>query len=315
VYGASGALGSAIVRRLSEEGLQVKAAVHKINDRLRSAVPSQVELLEVDVLDRQAVLESSRGAAVLYHTVNVSYQNWESFMPAALDNVLSAAEQNGANLLFPGNVYGYGRLGGKAVTEEQPLAATSKKGRIRNQLEHKIMEAHQAGKIKAVIPRFPDFYGPNVTNRIFGTIFLAAISGKKASWIGKLDVAHDLVFIDDAAKACVLLALTKKAYGNSWHVPGPGPLTGRRFIEMVFEAAGEGQPKIGVIGSVLMHLVGLGSADAREMAEMMYEFEEPLMLDGGKFSREFPDFKFTPHHEAISTTVQWFRQNPAISVA
>ena len=34
-------------------------------------------------------------------------------------------------------------------------------------------------------------------------IFEAALAGKKASWLGKLDVPHDLVYIHDAAAACV----------------------------------------------------------------------------------------------------------------
>lgn len=131
-------------------------------------------------------------------------------MPAALRNVLSAAEQNGANILFPGNVYGYGKLGGKSATEEHPLSATSKKGRIRNELEHRLMEAHRTGKTKVVIPHFPDFYRPNFTNRLFGGMFVAALSGKKAQWIGKLDVPHDLVFVDDAARACILLGLKER---------------------------------------------------------------------------------------------------------
>lgn len=84
---------------------------------------------------------------------------------------------------------------------------------------------------------------------------------------------------------------------------------------MIFEAAAKGEAKIGVVGGGLLHLAGLGSTDAREMSELMYEFEEPLLLDGTKFLQEFPDFKFTPHEEAMETTLQWFQQHHAAADA
>jgi hypothetical protein len=40
------------------------------------------------------------------------------------------------------------------------------------------MDAHNNGKLKTVIPRFPDYYGPNVTNNLMKPIFMAALSGE-----------------------------------------------------------------------------------------------------------------------------------------
>jgi nucleoside-diphosphate-sugar epimerase len=96
-----------------------------------------------------------------------------------------------------------------------------------------------------VIPRFPDYYGPNVTNNLMKPIFTAAVSGEKASWIGNLDVRHDFVFIGDAALACIMLGETASSYGEVWHVPG-APITSREFIDLAFKAAGM-KPNIGLL--------------------------------------------------------------------
>ena len=168
------------------------------------------------------------------------------------------------------------------------------------------MDAHQSGDVRVVIPRFPDYYGPNVTNRLVAPIFEAALAGKKASWLGRLDVPHDLVYIHDAAAACVLLGATDSAYGQAWHVPGAGPVTGREFIKMAFKASGK-KPNIGLMGRGFFRFFGLFVPDAREMLELLYEFEAPLVLDGSKFARAFPSFKFTPHENAVSQTFEWFR--------
>ena len=90
-------------------------------------------------------------------------------------------------------------------------------------------------------------------------------------------------------------------------MPGAGPLTGRRFIEMAFEAT-DTNPDIGVLGRGFLKLVGLFAPDARELIELMYEFEEPLVLDGSRFASAFTSFQYTPHEEGIRHTVEWFRQ-------
>jgi nucleoside-diphosphate-sugar epimerase len=290
-----------------EEGRQVRAVVHRVDNRSRSVIPSPAEIVAGDALNAASVQQLSKDASTIYHTVNVPYQKWDEVMPVVTDNILSAAKEVGAKVVFPGNVYGYGRFGGKPATEEHPPSAITKKGKLRIELENRLMEAHRAGRTKVVIPRFPDFYGPNVTNRLFGGIFIAAISGKKGNWIGKLDVPHDLVYIDDAARACVLLGSKEQTYGQVWHVPGAGPITGRKFIENAFQAAGK-KPDIGVLGGGLVRIAGIVSADARQVTELLYEFEEPLLLDGSKFSREFPDFKFTSYEEGIRLTVEWFQK-------
>ena len=306
VFGAVGALGVAIVSRLTTEGKPVRAVVRDA-DRARQVLPQSADITVGDASSIESVRMACRDAWLIYHCVNVPYSKWTEVMPSVTDNILASAREAKARLIFPGNVYGYGPFHMIPATEDHPLAATSKKGQLRNTMERKLMDAHQAGEVRVVIPRFPDYYGPNVTNKLIAPIFEAALASKKASWPGKLDVPHDLVYIDDAAAACVLLGTTDSAYGQVWHVPGAGPLTGRRFIEMAFKVAGM-KPKVGAMGRSFFRFVGLFAPDARELIELMYEFEDPLVLDGSKFARAFPSFKYTPHEDAIRQTVEWFRQ-------
>ena len=137
-------------------------------------------------------------------------------------------------------------------------------------------------------------------------IFRAVVDGKKASWLGALDAPHDLVYIDDAAKACCLLGANPKAYGQAWHVPGAGPLTGKEFVEMAFKGVGTK----GKIGCMHGGLLGRFSPVVREMSDFMYLYKMPLVLDGAKFADAFPAFQYTPHDEAIRYTCAWYGQHP-----
>jgi nucleoside-diphosphate-sugar epimerase len=203
-------------------------------------------------------------------------------------------------------VYGYGPLRRIPATEEHPLDAATRKGRLRNVLERTLWDAHERGEVPVVIPRFPDFYGPNVWNTPGQLVFARVTAGKRARWPGRLDVLHDLVFIDDAAAAAVLLGSAEAAAGRVWHVPGAGPLTGRELVELACAAAGE-PARAQALGAFLLRLAGVFDPNPRELVELLYEWEEPLVLDGSRLAQAFPSVAYTPHEEAVRRTVQWFR--------
>ena len=307
VMGAAGALGSAIVRKLTADEKPVRAVVRDVQ-RARRVLPPSADIMVGDAAGAENVRLVCRDAVVIYHCVNVPYQHRAAVMPGITDNILAAARESGARLVFPGNVSGYGPFRTLPATEDHPLAATSKKGQIRNVIERKLIDANLMADVNVVIPRFPEYYGPNVNNRLMSPIFQAALEGRRAAWPGKLDVPHDLIYVDDAAAACCLLGSTESAYGQVWHVPGAGPITGEQFIGMAFDAAGT-KANMRAMGRGYFRLRGLFGSVAREMIELIYEFEQPMILDGSKFHCAFPSFRYTTHEHAIRQTGNWYGQH------
>ncbi len=306
VLGAGGALGSAIVRGLSAAGEDV-VAVLRNTSRGINVFSDSVPVRRVDARQAHQVSFAVHDADIVYHCLNVPYRDWQRLMPTITSNVLQAACTREATLVFIGNVYGYGPLGDAPVSESYPLRAASRKGVLRNQLEQTLRKAHREGRIQLVLPRFPDYYGPNVTNRLFGPIFQAALRGGKAFWPGRLDVPHALIPVEDAAQACIHLSQVPEARGETWHVPGPPALTGGQFLELVYASAGR-KPRYGGISKMALRAIGIVSSDARELVELQYQFTSPLLMDGRKFSDAFAQIRFTPHEVAIRETLQWFRE-------
>ena len=307
VFGANGALGSAIVRALVADGVPVRSVVDD-EDEAREVLPPGTAIVHGDATDPDGARRACRGATIIYHCVNVAQVQWLELMPHMHEVIIQAARESRALVVFPGNVMGYGPFQQLPAKEDRPLAAESQKGRLRNAMDQRLMKAHEEGEISAVIPRFPDLYGPNVTNPQMSPLFRSAISGKTGTWPGRLDVPHDFLYVDDAARACVLLASTPDTHGEVWHLPGPGPLTGRLFIEMVFEAGGN-RPKPRALGRTLFRFFGALIPNAGEMNEILYLYEEPMLLDGSKFSAAFPSFTYTLHREGIRRTLEWFREH------
>ena len=58
-----------------------------------------------------------------------------------------------------------------------------------------------------------------------------------------------------------------------------------------------------------MWMGGLFIPEAKETVEMMYEFEQPFIVDSNKFEDTF-GMQATPMREAIKETVVWYRSHP-----
>ena len=302
VFGARGGVGSALVRELLARDKRVRAVIHSG----RGSFPEGVEVVRGDATDAASTREASRGAAVVYHAVNVPYPQWQEKLPRILKVTSEAAAHAGARLIYADNLYMYGRVDGP-MTEETPYEPVSRKGALRARLADELMAAHRDGRMRAAIGRASDFYGPGPLNAVAGErLFGAVLEGKKAMWVGDLDAPHTLTYVEDFAKALVTLAEREEAIGEVWHVPSPEPITGRQFIEFVFDEARR-PPRFGTYNRMMMFLGGLFSSEVREFREMLYQFESPFVLDGSKYARVFGDVVPTPYREGIARTLQWYR--------
>lgn len=305
VLGAGGSIGNAVARMAAAQGHTVRA-VARDPAHLRD-LPPGVEPHRADVQDLAATISACTGADVVVHAVNVPYQAWEDTVPRIAANVRGAAEAAGAILAFPGNVYPYGLPQRNPVREDHPLAATTVKGRIRAEIEREYLAAHAAGKLRLVLPRYPDFYGPNVLNALLAPIFDGAISGKGCRWPIDADLPHEFILIEDAANAMIRLVDTPAAHGIPIHVPGPGTIPPREFIRLAY-AAGGNPVKLQVFGRGAWRLAGAFNPEVRGAYEMAYLFETPLVLGGSRYDSLVGEARpATPYPEGIRRTVEWFR--------
>jgi nucleoside-diphosphate-sugar epimerase len=305
VFGATGALGQALTLRLIAEGMPVRA-VARNTERANELLPETVEIVAGEATDVASVQAACHDAAVIYNCVYVVSRDWRT----VTENFTAAARDNGARLVFPTNIHPYGPLQQVPATEEHPLTAVSQRGKLRIEMEQQLLDAQQAGDLQVVLPRMAALYGPTIRDGFLAMIFESALHKQKAWWYGSLDMPYDLLCTDDAAMACLLLGTSEGTSGQVWHVPGAGPLTGREFITQVYVAAGV-PPDMGTRGRGTFKALGLISPPARAMLEVLYEFEQPLVMDGSKFANTFPDFAYTAHEEAIRETLSFFKERGA----
>jgi nucleoside-diphosphate-sugar epimerase len=310
VLGSTGSLGSAIVNELTSSGKPVRALVRSpTKARKVFTNPDRVDLVEGSVEDIRTLEKAFDGVELFHNCINAPYSNW-SALPEIHGRIVDAASKAKARMVFPGNVYIYGHSQTEKVREDHPRNPCSSKGRMRLELEDSFMRLSREAVVPCVIVRFPDYYGPNAASVADG-IFRSALNNKKARWYGRLDAEYEFIFISDAAKAMVVASERPDAVSKDFNVPGPEPIRVRDWVGLVFEQAGF-EPKMTGTSRMFVRLAGLFNGTARAFAEMQYLTEEPLILDGSKFSNFFGmKYPTRSYEDGIRETLAWLRKVPA----
>ena len=305
VFGA-GQVGRVLAAVLAGRGLSVRVLSRHRPPELADGIDWRA----ADATDPDAASDAAKGAAVVYQCLNAPYTQWPELFPPLQRGVLAAAETSGALLVVLENLYGYGPTGGKPMTEDLPLAATTVKGTTRAAMTAELLAAAKAGRVRFAIGRASDFFGPDVTGgstlgeRVFGN----ALAGRRADFIGNPDLPHTYSYVPDIAAGLATLGTDPRAEGQVWHLPGPPTGTTRALLDLV--AADVGHP-VGIRGlpKLAVRALALVNPMLRGLAEMSYEFDEPFVLDTSKYESAFGTAG-TPLAAAIAATVAWYRTRP-----
>lgn len=304
VLGASGAIGSSVVRELASRGFRVRA----VNRSGKVPDLPGVEAHQGDITSTAGAEVACTGAEVVYHCAAPAYDRWVQEFPRLTESVRVGAAASGAKLVLADNLYMYGPVS-TPMTEDLPSAAQNPKGRVRAEMAESLLAAHRTGELRVAIGRASDYYGPGGINTTVGaTMFEAALRGKPARWVGSLDQPHSLSYLPDIAKGLVLLGDDLRADGQAWHLPVAEPLTGKQFGDLIFATLGRPGKTVG-LGQGLQRAIGLVNPIVRSLGETWYQRDRPFVVDTSKFTRTFGPFDVTPHALAIAVTLDWYREN------
>ena len=297
----TGAVGLATLDALLRRG----ETVRMVNRSGSAPVPDRVEVIGGDAADPRFTIDVTRGAQVVYQTLNPPYSRWLEQFPALQAGVLAAAETHGARLVSMENVYMYGRPAGRPLTENRDYAAHTKKGKLRGRMAQELLEAHQAGRVAVAIGRASDYFGPRggAQSNLGDRVFPAALAGKTASVLGDPDQPHTYTYIPDIGEGLAVLGEHPDALGQVWHLPNDADTrTTRQLCHLVFQQAGRSPARLRQVPPLLLRLAGLTNPTVRELLEMRYQFAEPFIVDSTKINDAF-HVQATPIEQAVGDTL------------
>ncbi len=291
VLGAKGRFGNAAARAFAEAGWQVTAFARNWD----KAPAAPIQTLEGDARDPATLAAACQGVDVIVNALNPLYENWvRDLMPMA-QAVIAAAKASGATVIIPGNVYNYGAEGPELWTETTPWHPTTRKGRLRVEMEN----AFRNAGVRTIVLRGGDFITGGMTTNWFEAHIAKASRKGRTMYPGPRDRIHAWAYLPDMARAAVQLAERREQFAAFEEFGFDGyTLTGAELIDEIARATGKTQ-KVSAMPWPLLRLLGLFNRRMREVSEMQYLWNIPHRMDGRKLERTLPDFRQTPVAEAM----------------
>lgn len=318
--GASGFVGSAVARKLLDEGFAVRALVRKSSNRANlEDIP--LDVLEGDIRDATLVEKAMQGARYVFH-VAADYRLWapdpEEIIQtntAGTRAIMNAAQKAGVERVVYTSSVATLRLAddGTPSDETMPLDAENAIGAYKKSkvLAERLVERMIATEnLPAVIVNPSTPIGPrDVRPTPTGRIVVEAAVGRMPAYV---ETGLNLVHVDDVADGHVA-ALKKGRIGERYILGGQDMTLGQMLAEIAL-LAGRRAPTI-MLPRTLVYPIAYGA----ELAARMTGREPFATVDGlrmakykmffssAKAEREL-GYRSRPAREALAEAFDWFQR-------
>lgn len=290
ILGANGTIGVALAKELINYSTDITLV-----SRNPKKVNQTDKLLPLDLTIKEDVEKAIKDADLVYVTIGFPYNTkvWRQNWIPLISNIIEFCIKYKVKLVFFDNIYAIGKDHVHHISEDSPFRPSSKKGTIRAEVDRIILKNIEAGKLKAIIARAPDFFGGTSKENsiIMNLVYERLKKGKKAQWFCHANKIHSFGFVPDLAKGTAMLGNTESAYNQIWNLPTSlEKTTGKKWIEM-FASEMQQKPTFTILPNWILKAIGVFVPIMKELAEMNYQFDRDYFFD----SRKFNDyFNFTP---------------------
>jgi dihydroflavonol-4-reductase len=323
VSGASGFIGSAVVRQLVADGRRVRALVEpSASTRNLDDLPAaQVERVSVDVCDYEGMARALEGASTYYHLAAI-YKLWlpdpsliyRVNVEGTTTSLLAASAAGVEKVVYTSSIAAVGLRPSGAPSDETVefnLHDVANEYILTKMLSERIaLSFAKTLPIVVVNPAFP--FGPrDLAPTPTGKIVLSILRGELPATSPGGFCAVD---VDDVAAAHVA-AETKGRVGERY-ILGDHNVTLHDFVHLVAQIAGVKAPSLRLPG-----WLGAGAAVGLELWSDYVSHEEPratyrsvaylqrrAFFDSSKARREL-GLGSRPLEQSIERAVRWFRDS------
>lgn len=322
VTGASGFIGSAVLRRLLEAGHEVRALVRPQSDR-RNLAGLRCEVVTGDLANAASLEAAAGGCDALFH-VAADYRLWvpdpESIYRTNVEGTRSlmraALHGRVKRVVYTSSVATLGLIpDGSPADEDTPSRLGDMIGHYKRSkflAEDAVRRLVREEGLPAVIVNPSAPLGPrDVRPTPTGRMIVQAASGKMPAYV---DTGLNVVHVDDVAEGHVLAHARGRA--GERYILGGENMSLQQILQEVARLTGRSPPGIRLPHDIVLPVAYLAEAVAR-----MTGGREPIVtVDGVKLAKKFMYFtsdkarrelgyRARPAREAISDAIAWFRDN------
>lgn len=322
VTGASGFVGSAVVRVLLAAGHRVRVLLRPASPR-RNLENLAVEVAVGDVRDVASLRNAVAGCGFIFH-VAADYRLWVRDSAAmyatnvmGARNVMQAAAEAGVErIVFTSSVATLGLKADRTPADENTpvrlndMIGTYKRSKFLAEAE--VMRFVNEEGLPAVIVNPSTPVGPrDIRPTPTGRMVLDAACGRMPAYV---DTGLNLVHVDDVA-AGHLLAFERGAVGERYILGGRNMSLQEILIEIA-AITGRPPPRLRLPHNLVLPIAYISEAWAR----VTNRGEPRVTVDGVRLSRKYMffssdkarrelGFNTRPVEEALADAIEWFRGN------
>lgn len=320
--GATGFVGSAVLRRLLEDSHEVRVLARPGGDR-RNIEGLACEVVEGDLIDGASYSAGLRGCEALFH-VAADYRLWAPDAAAmqrinidgTRDLFRLAAENGAKRIIYTSSVATLGlNADGTPADEETPssyddMIGTYKQSKFLAEQEVRRLVDEEGIPAVTVNPSAP--IGPrDIKPTPTGRIIVDAASGKMPAYV---DTGLNFVHVEDVAEGH-LLAYEKGEIGDRYILGGEN-MTLIQILTEISTYVGRKPPAIKLPQTALLPIAYVAEA----LSRMTGNWEPFVTVDGVKMSTKRMYFssvkaekalgyKARPAKEAVAEAIEWYRAN------
>jgi len=326
VTGATGFVGSAVVRKLIGRGLPVRALVRPASDR-SNLDGLEIDIVEGDLLETATLKPALDGCSGLFH-VAADYRLWapdpEPMFRANVDGtrtiLLAAGDCGVERIVYTSSVAVLGNRPGDGVADEETpvtfkdMIGPYKQSKFLAEAEVRELIESQGLPVVIVNPSTP--IGPrDIKPTPTGRMIVEAASGRMPAYVGTgLNVVH----VDDVAEGH-LLAFEKGVVGQRYILGGEN-MSLREILTTIARITGGKPPRVKIPTGAVLPFAYMAEAWARVSG-----VKEPFAtVDGLRMAKKKMFFSHAkadrelghapgPAEQALSDAVQWFREHGYIT--
>lgn len=321
VTGASGFVGSAVVRQLLARGERVRVLVRPASDR-RNVSGLAVEVVEGDLRQASSLAAACAGCSALYH-VAADYRLWTrdprelyASNVEGTRNLMRAALGAGIpRIVYTSSVATLGLHGdGSPASEDSPVGLANMIGHYKRSkflAERAVDELVAREGLPAVIVNPSTPIGPHdVKPTPTGRMIRDAAAGRIPAYV---DTGLNLVHVEDVARGH-LLAFERGQVGRRY-ILGGEDMALRDILAAIARHAGRRPPRVRLPRSALYPVALVAEAwawvtrgdEPQVTLDGLRMSRKKMFFDSGRARREL-GYTARPALEAIADAVDWFRR-------
>ena len=323
IVGATGFIGSHVVKRLLSRGFHVRALVRN-NGHQNHLVHKDVELIYGDVLDRNSLRNAADDVDLVYSVFGllglwgIPDHIYREINVYGVRNLLDAClGKNVKQFIHVSSAGVLGPLSSGVIADETfPLNPSNIYETTKCEAEKEVVDFNRDHGIPFTIIR-PEFvYGPG-DSHVLG--LFRSIRDKKFALIGKGESLLHPTYIDDLVQGIIQCTSNEKAVGQIYLMTGSRPYPVREIAQIISE-----ELDVDLLKLDLPIPLALFLGRVLELSAKVIRFEPPLNRSRVKFFSQNRAFSFQKAHkeleydpqvefrEGVKRTVKWYRDNKCL---